>query len=38
MLRKLLLIALCVLLGYGIYNSVTQGYAFQILKLNLMLH
>lgn len=29
MLRKLLLIALCVLLGYGIYNSVTQGYAFQ---------
>ena len=25
MLRKLLLIALCVLLGYGIYNSVMQG-------------
>lgn len=29
MLRKLLLIALCVLLGYGIYNSVMQGYTFQ---------
>ncbi len=29
MLRKLLLVALCVLLGFGIYNSVTQGFNFQ---------
>lgn len=29
MLRKLLLVALCVLLGFGIYNSVTSGFTFQ---------